>query len=212
MRAESLVLAVSGAFFGLLVGWMLGSQQIAGPRPAPAPASATATQTTGSSASTPQPVDAARIAELRAAAQQDSNDSASRVALGNLYFDAERYSDAIQWYEAALAIDPNDADVSTDLGVAYYYTDDVDRALTQFAHSLDVDPTHVKTLLNIGIVLAFGKQDLEGAARAWEQVVNLAPDSPEGRAARQAIDSMRGAHPGFGETGEASSSGGAGGG
>ena len=70
-----------------------------------------------------------------------------------------------------------------------------DRALAQFQHSLAIDPRHTKTMLNLGIVRAFGKQDLAGAAAAWEQVLELAPDSPEGRAARQALDNIRAAHP-----------------
>ena len=67
--------------------------------------------------------------------------------------------------------------MSTDLGVAYYYTNQPDRALKQFDHSLSIDPKHIKTLLNVGIVRAFGKQDLAGAGQAWQQVVDLAPDS-----------------------------------
>ena len=73
--------------------------------------------------------------------------------------------------------------VSTDLGVSYYYTNQPDRALEQFMHSLKVEPEHVKTILNIGIVRAFGKQDLAGAAEAWVRVIAIAPDSPECRAA-----------------------------
>ena len=42
---------------------------------------------------------------------------------------------------------------------------------------------------------AFGKQDLDGALVAWQQVIELSPNSPEGQAARQALDSMRSAHP-----------------
>ncbi len=41
----------------------------------------------------------------------------------------------------------------------------VDRALAQIDHSLTLDPKHVKTLLNQGIVRAFGKKDLAGARR-----------------------------------------------
>ena len=44
------------------------------------------------------------------------------------------------------------------------------------------------------IVKAFGKQDLEGAQQAWEQVIQLAPDSAEGQAAKRALDSLRSAH------------------
>ena len=60
----------------------------------------------------------------------------------------------------ALKLNPNDVNVSTDLGVSYYYTNQPDKALAQFDHSLKLDPKHAKTLLNVGIVKAFGKQDL----------------------------------------------------
>jgi cytochrome c-type biogenesis protein CcmH/NrfG len=67
--------------------------------------------------------------------------------------------------------------------------------LTQFDQSLRVDPKHVKTLLNVGIVRAFGKQDFGGAAKAWQQVVDLAPDSPEGQAAKKGLEGIKSAHP-----------------
>ena len=86
--------------------------------------------------------------------------------------------------------------VSTDLGVCYYSTNQPDRALAQFDRSLAIDPKHTKTILNVGIVRAWGKQDLTGAADAWQKVISLAPDSPEARAARQALESMKAAHPG----------------
>ena len=66
----------------------------------------------------------------------------------------------------------------------------------QFDESLKIDPKHAKTLLNMGIVRAFGKQDLAGAEQAWQQVVQLAPNSPEGQAAKRALDSLKSAHPG----------------
>ena len=63
-----------------------------------------------------------------------------------------------------MALNPKDPNVSTDLGVAYYYTNQSDKAIQQFEHSLSLDAKHTKTLLNMGIVRAFGKQDLDGAA------------------------------------------------
>jgi hypothetical protein len=50
----------------------------------------------------------------------------------------------------------------------------------------------------MGIVKAFGKQDLTGAAEAWEKVVSLAPESPEGQAAKKALEGLRNAHPSTG--------------
>jgi tetratricopeptide (TPR) repeat protein len=65
---------------------------------------------------------------------------ARRVELANLYLDAERFEEAVRWYEEALKIDPKNVNASTDLGVAYYYTNQADRALAQFERSLEVDP------------------------------------------------------------------------
>src|SRR5439155_25005276 len=114
----------------------------------------------------------------------------------NMYFDAEKYDDAITWYAAALKLKPNDVDVSTDLGVSYYYTNQPDRALAQFDTSLKLDPKHAKTLLNIGIVKAFGKQDLKGASDAWQEVIKVAPGSPEAQAAKRGLEGLTSAHPG----------------
>ncbi len=194
MKTDAIAFGLAGVLFGLLAGWIIGTEQ--GPRsPATAPpAPAAAAQTTP--ASRPAEVDQAQVNALTSLAQNQPKDAGPRVQLGNLYFDAERYDDAIKWYSEALAISPDDPDVSTDLGVSYYYTNQPDRAIAQFNHSLEVNPKHPKTLLNLGIVRAFGKQDLEGATKAWEQLVEIAPDSPEGQAAKQALASLRSAHAG----------------
>ena len=195
MPKESVLFGVAGIFFGLIVGWIIGSQQGGGARPAAVPQPQTAAAPAAQQADTFVPLDESMAAELRTAAERDPRDSDSRVKLGNLLFDAGRFSEAVTWYEAALKINPGDANVSTDLGIAYYYTNQPDKALQQFDRSLALDPKHSKTLLNIGVVRAFAKQDLAGAAKAWQQVLEVAPDSPEGRAARQALDGLRNAHP-----------------
>src|SRR5437773_8310630 len=103
---------------------------------------------------------------------------------------------AMRWYEAALKLDGKDVNASTDLGVCYYYTDQIDRALTQFDRSLAIDSRHVKTLFNQGVVRAFGKKDLRGAEESWQRVVALAPDSEEGRHAKQGLEGLRAGHAG----------------
>ena len=191
MRKDSVVLGVAGIFFGLLVGWIIGSQQgTAVPPPA-----AGAAATNAAAAPSAPALDESKASALRAAAERDPKDAQARVQLANLYFDAERFQDAVKWYEEAVRIEPRNVNASTDLGISYYYTNQPDRALGQFERSLAVDPKHSKTLLNVGIVRAFGKQDLDGAAKAFQQVLDVAPGSPEARAAKQALDGLRGAHP-----------------
>jgi tetratricopeptide (TPR) repeat protein len=196
MKTESLVYAAAGTLFGLIVGWILGAQQVAGPSPAAPPVAQAQPAGQATAPQTPK-LDQAEVQKYLQIAAADPDNVTPKVNLGNLYFDAERYDDAVQWYEAALRLDPTNADVSTDLGVSFYYLNDSERALAQFDKSLKIDPKHVKTLLNVGIVRAFGKQDLAGAARTGEQVIAIAPQSPEGQAAKRALDAMKGAHPGL---------------
>lgn len=198
MKLESIVFAVAGACFGVIVGWILASQQASPVRTTPPAESQTARPPGESSSGRAATLDEAQVRALRRQIERDPKNASTRVRLGNLYFDAERYEDSVAWYEAALMLDPKDVNVSTDLGVSYYYLNEPDRALKQFDYSLALDPRHTKTILNVGIVKAFGKQDLEGAADAWRRVIQIAPDSPEAQAAKRALDSMRAAHPGLG--------------
>jgi tetratricopeptide (TPR) repeat protein len=193
MKSESIVFAVAGMCFGVILGWVIASQQQPSRDAAPAPTAASATGE-GAAPRQPPPLDEGRVQQLTATVKNEPRNADAHAQLGNTYFDAERWDDAIQWYQRSLQIDPNDPDVSTDLGVSYYYTNRTEEALTQFEHSLKINPNHTKTLLNKGIVLAFGKQDLAAAAEEWKKVVTLAPDTPEGQAARRALEGVAAAH------------------
>jgi tetratricopeptide (TPR) repeat protein len=202
MKSDAIAFGVAGVVFGLIAGWIIGSQQSGGREAAPAPAASAVAAPAPATAPPPPLLDESKVTAFKSMADREPNNPKPRVELANLYFDSEKYDDAIKWYSDALKLTPNDVNVSTDLGVSYYYTNQADKALTQFSHSLQLDPKHAKTLLNVGVVKAFGKQDLTGAAEAWEKVVQLAPDSPEAQAAKRALDSLRSAHPGGGTSGK----------
>jgi len=198
MKTESIVFAVAGMIFGVILGWVIGAQQ-EGNRAVPAAVAAPAEGQPA--ARQAPPLDEGRVQSLMTIIKSDTKNAGAVVELANTYFDAERYPDAIKWYEEGLGLDPKNPDVSTDLGISYYYTGQTDRALKQFEHSLTIDPRHTKTMLNQEIVLAFGKQDLAGAEAAWKQVIALAPDSPEAQAARKGLEGITAAgHQGPGAT------------
>lgn len=191
--------AVAGMCFGIILGWVIGTQQ-AGKRTAtpvqlqqaasaPAPAAAGGDQA-AAAPRTPPPLDEGKVQSLQTIIKSDPKNVGAYVQLGNTYFDAERYADAIKWYEEGIKLDPKNPDASTDLGVSYYYSGRTDDALKQFEYSLKLNPKHAKTLFNKGIVLAFGKRDLQGATDAWQQVVQLAPGTPEAQAAQQGLQGI----------------------
>lgn len=190
-------MGVAGVLLGLLAGWIIGSQQATPTRVETAPAQGAQAM---SSEQQVKPLDESRAASLRSTAEANPKDAVPRTQLGNMYFDAGRFEEAAKWYTASLDVNPKDADVSTDLGIAYYYMNQADRALRQFERSLEIDPKHAKTLLNIGIVHAWGKQDLEGAAKAWERLIDVAPGTEEAARAKQGLDGIRAAHGNDGST------------
>lgn len=195
MKLDAVVYTVAGMAFGVILGWVIGAQQLG--RTAQAPAAPQQISQSAPPAGQPAAggraapaLDQARVDQLTSAINTDPKNTTAIVQLANVYFDAERFTDAISWYEKAVALDPKDADVSTDLGVSYYYTNRTDEALKRFEESLKINPNHTKTLLNKGIVLAFGKEDLKGAAAQWQKVVELAPGTPEGEAAKRALEGV----------------------
>ena len=102
---------------------------------------------------------------------QNPKDAQPRVQLGNLYFDAERYAEAIKWYEQAMELDPNDAERQHRSRRRLLLHEPARpraravRALAEHRSEAHQDAAER------GHRPAFGKQDLDGAAKAWEQVV-----------------------------------------
>jgi len=186
MKADGIAFGIAGILFGLIAGWIIGSQYESARRQ-PLAATQAAQQA-------PPPLDEAKVTAFRSAAEKDPRSAAPRAQLGDLYFNAERFDDSIKWYEQALALTPDDVRISSQLAMAFYYTNQTDRALQQLERSVKMNPKHAEAWLNLGFVRAFGKQDLTGAEQAWQQAMKIAPDGPEGQAARRAIESLKSAH------------------
>src|SRR4051812_40650383 len=117
MKTESTVYAIAGVIFGLIAGWMIGTQQATQRVPTAAPAATSAPAASSEQGARAAVLDETQVNALRTVAEREPKNAQSRVQLGNLFFDAERYDDAIKWYTEAVALLPNDVNVSTDLGV-----------------------------------------------------------------------------------------------
>ncbi len=155
----------------------------------------TTTATAGSQGTTAQAqptvdtrsVDAA-IAALMQKAQQNPNDLTTQVDLGNRFYDAQRYSEAIPWYEKALLQVPNNTDIRTDLGTSYFYTGNFDKAKENWFKVLEQDPNKIETHYNLAVLYTHSNPpDMDSAIKEWETIVRIAPDSDQGKAAAQKL-------------------------
>jgi tetratricopeptide (TPR) repeat protein len=108
--------------------------------------------------------------------QATPNDPAVLTNLGNLYYDAQQYQDAITYYNRALQVRPNDTNVRTDMGTAYWYLGNADRAIQEFQIVLKTEPTKANTLLNLGVVQWQGKMNTEAALAAWQKLLETNPN------------------------------------
>ncbi len=113
------------------------------------------------------------------AIKNNPNDADALIKLGNLYYDAQQFPQAVNYYGKAVALQPSNVGVRTDMGTAYWYMGDADRALSEFQKSLSYSPNHPQTLFNMGIVKWQGKKDPQGAVAAWEQLLKNNPNYPE---------------------------------
>ena len=163
-----IVYAVAISLVGGIAGYILGTQ------PSHSTPSSAATTAAASSSIVNEP----ELRAYRDILARDPRNLDAAVKAGNLLYDAQRYGEAIGFYQQAFALNPADINVSTDLGTALWYAGRADEALAQYDKSLALNPTHAQTLFNVGIVRADGKGDSAGAVAAWEQLLKTNPDYP----------------------------------
>ena len=123
--------------------------------------------------------------------RQNPSDMAAMVELGNSYYDAGRWADAIPWYEKALQLAPTNTDVRTDLGTAYYYSGNAERAKEEWSKVLEQDPNKVQAHYNLAILYSHATPpQMDAAAKEWETVIRLAPGSEQAKAAETQLKAI----------------------
>ncbi len=188
---QAYVLSVICLLVGVAVGYL--ARGSASPQTAAVQAQA-ATQAAGmgSAAQTPSPEQMRQMAETEAAPllaqlKSDPNNSDSLYKLGNIYYDAQQYADAVNYYERCLKINPKATDVRTDMATAYHFMGQTDRALQEYGEVLKIDGAHANALFNTGMVKWQDKQDMSGAIVAWKRLLETNPQYPQRDKVQQLI-------------------------
>lgn len=118
------------------------------------------------------------IEEYQSILAGDPHNLAVIIALGNAFFDAGQWKQAIRHYEQALLLDPANADVITDMGTCYRNLGMPDRAIAEYDRALKREPAHQNALFNLGVVYGFDRKDYGTAIRYWEQLLHVSPKHP----------------------------------
>jgi len=184
---HAFALAAVSLLFGICGGWII-RRATASPAPSAPQAVEAQVPAAASSSVPPSPLGPSlpSPAELKKAVDSEAaplieklksapTDTALLTQLGNLYYDAKQYPQAIDYYERSLKLQPADTSVRTDLGTAYWYNGDADAAIAQFNRALSYDPTKADTLFNLGIVEWQGKKNGKDAVAAWQKLLEANP-------------------------------------
>lgn len=185
---QAYVLSVICLLVGVAVGYLVRGSAPAETVAANAPQAAASPMGTqgGMTGAAPQPTPEqlrqmadTQAQPLLAQLKTDPNNAQLLYQIGNLYYDAQQYPDAVKYYEASLKIDPKATDVRTDLGTAYHLIGNPDRALEEYDQVLKIDGKHANALFNEGMVKWQDKMDINGAVAAWKHLLETNPDYPQ---------------------------------
>ena len=177
---QAYVLSVICLLVGVAVGYL--ARGSASPQAPSAQAQSAAVPAgMGSAAQSPTAEQMRQMAETEAAPllaqlKSDPNNQDLLYKIGNLYYDAQQYPEAVNYYERCLKINPKATDVRTDMATAYHFMGQTDRALQEYAEVLKVDGKHANALFNTGMVKWQDKQDMSGAIAAWKRLLETNPD------------------------------------
>ena len=166
---------------GIAGGWLLRGSQNRGMTTVPANVAAPAKAPASAAAQMPDSTHLKEMADTQAAPlleklKSDPNNSSLLSEIGNLYYDAQQYPIAVDYYGRALKTKPADAAVRTDMATAYWYMGDADRAIAEFTKALTYEPNKPNTLFNLGLVRLKGKMDRAGAVADWEKLLATNPN------------------------------------
>lgn len=113
------------------------------------------------------------------------------ATIGNLYYDAQQYGLAIDYYQRSLKIQPGNTNVRVDLGTSMWYVGDPDKAIQQYNIVLKAEPTKPNALMNLGVVEWQGKMNVPAAVSAWEKLLATNPDFADRKKVEQLIAQVR---------------------
>lgn len=192
---NAILLAAACLVVGVAGGWFIHGPQAQATGAAKAPEASVAANGAGAPQA-PSPARLKELADAQAAPLLDKlkSDGANPdllISVGNIYYDAQQYPVAIDYYGRALKARPSDAAVRTDMATAYWYMGNADTALAEFDKALTYAPTNPNTLFNRGLVRWKGKGDGVGASADWKKLLATNPTYDAKDKVKEMLDEVK---------------------
>ena len=128
---------------------------------------------------------------LGQAAKQSPKNAAAWIAFGNALMDSNRFSEAADAYQKALALDPKNVDVRVDRGTCLKNSGRPQQAVEEYRKAIQLNPNHIYAHRNMGVTLAFDLKEKKEAAREFEKYLALAPNAPDAGEIRQMVQQLK---------------------
>jgi tetratricopeptide (TPR) repeat protein len=190
MRKDNTIFFLAGLVFGVCVGYFLFQSVAQSPRPAIVPAADSGPQ----SSAPPQLIDPQEMSALERMARDNPDDSEVRDRIGTLYMEAGNYREAVRWFREAVVLKGEDLHLRDHLAMSLAGLGRIDEAISEYEAALEMNPTHPPSLLGLGRVLLFGKNDIQGGIEAWSKLIGTSPESAEAESIREELEALKAAH------------------
>jgi tetratricopeptide (TPR) repeat protein len=113
--------------------------------------------------------------------------SDAAVVRGNQAYDHQQWTDAITYYQEAIAKGRDNPDVRTDLGNAFRFSGQAEKALEQYTIAQRQNPQHENSLFNqIGLFMEVMHDPIR-AIPVCEEFIRRFPDSQNAARAREQL-------------------------
>ena len=192
MKREQIASLVGGFAFGVLVGFGISQGIGGGPGNTPSsppPGGANRQQPAAQNQADAPMME--EIGQLRELLRVSPENFGALKRLANLYQDAQMFSQAVEFYEQAVAIVPNDPNVLTDLGTCLGAVGRNKEALGTFGRARELDPAHWQSVYNTVVIAGLNMHDFQTADDAMKTLQGMPGAQPHLEGLKQALEQAR---------------------
>ena len=189
MNKDNLLFGIIGLLIGAIAGFMFANginrgalQPQANSQAAMAATSANTNlppdhPPVGSFGNQPQGGPVPEVAEAVEKAKNQPQDFAAQMAAGNLYWQIERYDDAIKFYEQANKLRPDEPTPMIGLGNSYFDTKKYEQAEKWYQAALRKDPNDVSVRTDLGLTFFLREPpNIDRAIKEYKTSLSIDPE------------------------------------